>query len=809
MTSQQSSRVREIVLAAAGLAADEREDYLRSHADEDPEMLAEVRRRIALADEAPDDFLSWDEHDPEETLPDSASLYAETFSKWDRYEVGELLGTGGMGEVFKAFDPRLKRDVALKFLRRADRKTTRRFLREAEAQARVEHEHVLHVHETGELEGRPYIALQYVDGRPLIELRAETTLEEKVQILIAVAEGLHAAHRQGLVHRDVKPSNILVESGDDGRLEPWVMDFGLARPTADPGLTASGVLMGTPHFMAPEQVESRPDLLDRRTDVYGLGATAYRFLSGALLFPSESTLEVLTRVREEEPTPLRERDSALPSELEAIVMKCLEKDPERRYPSARALAEDFRRYLDGEPVEARTSTMAYRLAKKLVRHKQLVTLSAVAAVLLVALLTVFAFTSRAQSRMIAREAERANREAERANREADASSQISSFLIDLFRVSDPGDGNEITAREILDRGAETIEENLADQPLLQAQLMDTIGTVYLGLGLYEPAAHMLEQGLELAREHSTDRDEMVSLMDDLAGLYADHAEIERFEPLYHEALRLLEAADRTPGDLGHSLDHLAALYADRGDFPRAKSLLESSLDLRMRALGEMNPEVAFSGLRLAELHTDVGELERAEELFRASLEVLQMTVGGTEPAAARAEWSLGLVLLARGAAPEAEERTLRALDILTRAGIKGSEMAALHADLTRLYLDTGDLERATEHGSQAMAEATRYATAHPESQAGQWRVAAARLAFGEALAAAGQRADATGWWEAGLDTITPLADEPGSVLAADLRARLLLRLDRVEEARPVVENLLATGWRRPPLVEISRQAGFS
>ena len=813
MTLQEQSRVRELVLAAAGLSTAERESFLLRQGDDEPRLMTEVRRRIVLADSAPEDFLSWSDEDQlEETQEHSTAHYQQVFAKWQRYQVGELLGTGGMGEVFKAFDPSLKRDVALKFLRQTDRKTTRRFLREAEAQARVEHEHVLHVHETGELEGRPYIALQYVDGRSLMELRADTTLEQKVRLLIAVAEGLHAAHRQGLVHRDVKPSNVLVERTEDGQLKPWVMDFGLARPSSDPSLTASGVLMGTPHFMAPEQVESRPDRLDRRTDVYGLGATAYRFLSGQLVFPSETTLEVLTRVREEDPTPLRERDPSLPSELEAIVMKCLSKDPEERYSSARALAEDLQRYLDGEPVEARTSTLAYRLAKKLVRHKQLVLVAAVATAVLISVLAIFAFTTRRQAQAIAREAERASREATRANREADASRQITSFLIELFRVSDPtaARGNEITAREILDRGAEKIEQDLADQPLLQAQLMDTIGTVYLELGLYEPAAHMLEQGLELARHHlGNDRAEMANLMDDLAGLYHDRGENQDDEPLYHDALRLLELGEPAPGDLGYSLDYLAALYADRGDFERAESLFRHSLELRQDALGSRDPEVALGHVRLANLHTESGELRQAETIYRSSLEILFQTVPREHPAIARTQWSLGALLVATGDLEEAEERLEDARRILAQAAPEGSELAGLHAELARLHLAADDAEAAASHASEAFAAASRYFTAHPGSRTGRMRLTEARLAVGEALASDDKRADAIQWWEEGLQDIEPLTQGAVTVLALDLRARLLLRLDRVDEARPVVEGLLAKGWRHPSLLELSRQAGIS
>ena len=315
---------------------------------------------------------------------------------WDRYDFDSFLGQGGMGRVYKAFDPRLKRFVALKFIRGDDPDLNRRFLREAQAQARVEHDNVCRVHEVGEVQGRLYIAMPYLEGENLDRAAAGMTLERKVRVVAQVAEGLHAAHRLGLVHRDVKPANVLVTRAEDGSPHPYVTDFGLARHTQEEGITVTGTLVGTPWYMAPEQALSGK-LVDRRADVYGVGATLYELLAGRPPFTGAGPLEVLHSVLNEEPPPLRKLVADLPADLETIVHKCLEKDPNLRYESARALADDLRRFLDGEPIAARSTSLAGRLVRKARRNPAL---TAAVAGLVAALVAfgAFALHSRVETR---------------------------------------------------------------------------------------------------------------------------------------------------------------------------------------------------------------------------------------------------------------------------------------------------------------------------------------------------------------------------------------------------------------------------
>jgi tetratricopeptide (TPR) repeat protein len=322
-----------------------------------------------------------DAYPEEPTSPSSPSSRRVPFAEnWDRYELLDFLGKGGMGLVYRARDRRLGRIVAIKFVLEASAKMTARFLGEARAQSRIDHPNICRVYEVGEVAGHAYIALQLVKGESLQRVARRLSLDEKITVMRDVAKAIHEAHRHGIVHRDLKPSNVLVERDPEGRWFPIVMDFGLARELPlDPATPDSEFVQGTPSYMSPEQ--ARGDLCaDRRSDVYSLGATLYELVTGQVPFANTSASQTVVRLLSEDPPAPRSLSPGLPPDLEVVILQCLAKDPAQRYPSARALADDLERYLDGEPILGRRHS-AWRRARTTARRHPVLT--AVGACLLV------------------------------------------------------------------------------------------------------------------------------------------------------------------------------------------------------------------------------------------------------------------------------------------------------------------------------------------------------------------------------------------------------------------------------------------
>jgi serine/threonine-protein kinase len=292
-------------------------DYLGGERDPEPEPGSEFD---------PLDFLS-----PSDD-PDSLGRVGP-------YEVKGILGRGGNGVVLKAFDAGLNRFVAVKVIASVlagSGAARKRFAREAQAAAAVVHEHVVAVHSVHESAGLPYLVMEYVPGRSLqdrIDRNGPLALREVLRIGTQTAAGLAAAHAQGLVHRDIKPANILLENGVE-RVK--ITDFGLARAVADASLTQSGVITGTPHYMAPEQ--ARGDAVDHRADLFSLGGTLYAMCTGHPPFRADTPLAVLRRVTDETPRPVREINADVPAWLDAVLAKLLAKNPADRFQTAAEVA---------------------------------------------------------------------------------------------------------------------------------------------------------------------------------------------------------------------------------------------------------------------------------------------------------------------------------------------------------------------------------------------------------------------------------------------------------------------------------------
>lgn len=281
----------------------------------------------------------------------------------NQYVLAQMLGKGGMGQVWKAWDTKLSRWVALKFLTLSDETNIKRFEREAKLAARLRHPNIAAVYEVGEQKGRHFIAMEFVDGTSLG--KAGLTLRQAVEVIAKIARALEEAHKEGVIHRDLKPDNLMVTPS--GR--PYVMDFGLAKAVeAESSLSVSGDIMGTPLYMSPEQARGEVDQLDHRTDVYSLGATLYTLITGEKPFTGKTSMEILVKVVGQDPTPPRKIKPEIPEPIEAVVLKSMEKDRERRYPTALAFAEDLERFLGDQDVLAKLPSLSTLILRRVKRN---------------------------------------------------------------------------------------------------------------------------------------------------------------------------------------------------------------------------------------------------------------------------------------------------------------------------------------------------------------------------------------------------------------------------------------------------------
>ena len=739
----------------------ERPPFLDSACAGDTALRREVERLLA-ADEQGASFLGGG---PGELL--ELALDDREGGSLGPYRLLRRIGSGGMGTVYLARreDEHYRRDVAIKVLRSglASTESYHRFIAERQILARLEHPNIARLYDGGSTDdGRPYLVMELIDGIPVDQYcdRHRLTVDQRLALFQKICAAVQHAHQNLLVHRDLKPGNILVTP--EG--EPKLLDFGIAKRLA-PGLdgdlqqTRTGLRMMTPSYASPEQV--RGDAITTASDVYSLGVLLAELLAGRSPFPAATDVpyeieraiceqeperpslalfrrgspsaEEIAQARKTKPQTLRHR---LQGDLDNIVLMALRKESRRRYGSAAALARDLEKHLQDLPVMARPDTLRYRTRKLLRRHRAAV--AAAAVVLLLA--TVFVASLVDQRRQFAQERDKAR--------------YALAFLVDTFRQADPNhtQGERLTARAILDQGAGRIARELSGQPDVQAAMMDAIGEVDFGLGRYAEAEPLLKRSLALRRQvFGPGSLEVAESLEHLAGLRNEHCDRAGAESQLREALAIRR---RRLGDgdiaVASTLNALGKTLAAKGvspaTAPEIAALYLEGLTIARRVEGPEGLTVAETLLALADLRRAQGSYAGAEHLSLEGLDIEEKALGDRDPRLWRDRSRLGDTLIEAGKFQEAEAVFRRNLKVQRRF------LGPQHPDVASTL---GGLATAiNRQGRYTEAEALDHevlALARSHDGPANWRVADALCNLAASLTGQSRTAEAIPLYEKALD----------------------------------------------------------
>ena len=733
------------------------------------------------------------------------------------YRVLHELARGGMGTVYLAerADGQFEQRVALKLIKLGmdSEEVHRRFLAERRILARLSHSHIARLLDGGvTAAGQPYFAMEYVDGIPLTRFCNERSLStpERLRLFEDVCEAVRYAHQNLVVHRDLKPSNILVTADSQVKL----LDFGIAKLLAedstDSAATRTGLLALTPEYAAPEQV--RGDPVTTATDVYALGAVLYELLAGRRVhaFERRTPTEIERVICELEPAAPN-----LGTDLDTIVLKALHKDPGRRYSSAEALQEDLQRYAAGLPVQARPDTAGYRFRKFLRRHRIGVAAGAAVALSLVAGLAVAAWQAKVARRQAARAGE------------------VKEFLVGLFEGNHPQEtrGQDVTARQLLDRGVDRLETSLASQPEIRAELFNVVSQLYQALGhyaradtlfgrtvqlssaVYGPASPIVAEQLShwadalvlqnqyaraesvlvaardiLERRAGPEQSRLAFALGQLANLRRLQANYQSGESLFRRSLALSRPVTPTDSfDLASNFRLFGLLLWESGNYPAADSAYQQALTLLRTSRAEDDPEVVRVLRNFALLRTSQGNLAEAERLGRQVLERRHRLFPNGHPDVATALLELASTLEGIGHWAEAESLDIRALQMRRQwLGVDRVETLDAQMRLAQIRQRMGKLDSA-EAGARVVLRdwEGRLGAQHTLTLA-------ARNTVGAILRDQGENAEAESLLRAALTGRRERLGREHPAVGGSLRdlGVLLYRTRRWEEAEQVLREAL-------------------
>jgi len=690
-------RVQELFEQASGLQLAERRSFLQTACGDDETLITEVEELLRHDSESGDSLVAALGQEANEAF--SAHPIRERIGP---YRIIRELGRGGMGTVYLAMrdDDEYRKEVAIKIVPAVvDRdELMRRFKAERQIMASLEHPNIAHMLDGDTTDdGLPYVVMEYVNGQPIDEycdgkqLSTTACLELFRQVCAAVSH----AHRNLIIHRDIKPGNILVT--EDGT--PKLLDFGIAKilDTGDTpyagSVTKSSMRLMTPEYASPEQARGQP--VNTASDIYSLGVLLHKLLSGGLPYSLDTReLGAIERIIcEQPPTRPSALRSSVDSELDDIVMMALRKEPERRYGSVEQFSEDIRRYLVGLPVTARADTLSYRFNKFLQRHRTGVAVSS-AVVVGFAVLVAFYTTQLATERDIARA-------------EADKSQRVAELLEEILQAAGPevSQGEELTAERLLSHGTDRVRDELKNEPALLADMLEVIGRTYRTLGKFDEAYELTVESLEL-RENTLPANDVL-IGDSLFQIGFAEIELGDLEAAFASLQRALQVYEANFGNepntkVAVTLRELSYVYDQRAEYAKAEEAILRSLEQLRVLYPDGSEELAASLQILLFTHMRAGRLEDVIATGLETIEMQRRVLGDVHPQLAASIYNTAYAYRQYGDLAKAEELLLEAIDMRTRLHGADSILlltsTMLHA---RILIDRGDMAGAEAAAREA------------------------------------------------------------------------------------------------------------
>ena len=700
LSREHHQKAKKILNKILDLPAEERRDYLELACADDAVVRQEVESLLAFETE---EFM---EQPLLVNMRDSIARHQmkPVPSNIGPFKILKTLGEGGMGRVYLAEQTEpMQRQVAIKVMYGMDEEKLRtRFTAEWQNLARLNHPNIAALFDVGVTdEGEPYVIMEYIQGKVITDWCDENklTLEQRLQLFLKVCAGVGHAHEKSILHCDIKPGNIIV-TNIDGQPVPKLIDFGVAQVLSSGSAVESGAMAGSPSYMSPEALKRKKHQrdLDTRSDVYSLGVVLFRLLVGVL--PLKRKLQSPKTVLQDLPheqkhhilaarkTYARQAQNYLKGDLSKIVLKALSEDREKRYRSPGTLADDIQAFLQDKPITATEPNWHYILGKFIQRQWMA---AGFGALLLLSLI----------GGVVANriEAEKAKRSAEDAKVALSQSQELTKFLTGLFETLDPEEAHDssVSAKVMLDRAVEKIEEDIENQPQVKARFLQTIGLIYTKMSLFEEAEKAIREALSIrTRLLSEGHPERLESLNQLAVIYRNENRLEDATKILDQVLsQQLANADTESVQLAQTYNNIGNVYRSKGQFKEAETAHLQALEIRQKLPEEFRSQIADSMNNLATLYWDQRMLDKARTMYESAEAIYTETLEEDNPLLGIIYNNLGNIAENEKDFERAEANYFKAARLWEKAyGPTNARSVLVRTNLARFYERRGQHQEA-------------------------------------------------------------------------------------------------------------------